>query len=175
MNTYFIFNRFNSRNHIMVTTAAALWFLGLIVGIVLTTTCPADSICNLRFAVFQQPSFVCLLLATSLPIIILYLLLNRRLMGFCYPLFLTEAICRGFCGMLLFLAFGSCSWLIRFLFMFSHSLGSVLIWSFFLQNIYYKSVRLFPVFHLLLIANFGICLIDYFIISRYLSSLLLYF
>ena len=175
MNTHFIFNRFISRAYTRIITAAIIWFLGIMIGICLATVCPLDFVGMLRSALFLRPPLISLLLSTSVPIVVLYFLLKSRLIRPCYLFFLLESICRGLIGMLCFIALGSGSWLIRLFLLFSHSLVSVLLWWFFLKNIDYRNIHITRDFYILIITNIEICLLDCFLISKYLCGLPFYF
>ncbi len=107
---------------------SAFWILGIILGICLANAYAYKSDGAVRLLISQPASPIWMLLISVIPIILIALFLWRASTAACCFVVTVEAISRGFCGMLILLAFGSGAWLVRSLFLFTSVCVSVLMW-----------------------------------------------
>ena len=104
-----------------------IWPVGLITGIFLSCVMPVDAGFMIT-AISIKPSWIALLLMNVFPLSLCAAALKYGWRALVYILIAVEAICRGFCGFLIFLTFGSGAWLIRCSFLFSSAFCSILFW-----------------------------------------------
>ena len=150
------------------------WLLGLCFGISLaffSTDRSADLLCS---SMAQSASPASALLVGVLPIAILATAIKYSLFWAACPLILLTGIWRGYCGMLIFIAFYHGAWLLRSLFLFSAGIEAVLIWFLLIRNYtttgqtFKQDLRLIAVVYLITFA------IDQLFISPFLSDLVKY-
>lgn len=171
MNKNVIFSRFDSTYKVRICVLLALWGIGLILGILISKTFHAEYGSCLQQCITNSPSpFLCFVAAFA-PAAVLAFVIIFRIFLICYPLFLVDAICRGFCGMLAFCEFGSGAWLIRLLFMFSSGCASVLMWWLLLRHISNRRANGFRDIWLASVILSAACVLDIFAISPFLSKL----
>ncbi len=174
MNTHVWFERTFLYRKFRIYALAFFWFLGLLAGMGL-----AISNDNVSSAIFNEalfgstlPTFV--VFSVGLPVAISAIALWYPLYTLNYPLFLLQGVCRGFCGMVAFLALGSGAWLIRAPFLFSGSCVSVLMWWLSLRHSYCKGNDLPKDILFVSVLSCSIVLIDIFLISNLLTSVTKY-
>ena len=150
------------------------WLLGLCFGISLAFFSTDRSAIMLHTAMEQNAPIVFVLLVGVLPIAILAMAIKYSLFWVACPLNLLTGMCRGYCGMLIFIAFRHGTWLLRTLFLFSSGIGSVLVWFLLIRNYttagqtFKQDLRLVAVVYLIIFA------IDQLLISPFLSDLVKY-
>lgn len=175
MNTGFIFNRFGNKNNWHVFVLILVWIGGLLLGMsfALKDSSTLDGV--VFTAVSKQagiiPSFVVFvfpILATAISIHF-----KRRIV--CVPVFLAEAISRGFTGSAISLAFGSSAWVIRLLLLLPGCCVSVVMWLIYLWNSQYSSLH----FRRNIIVAVGavtiLVFINVYVVSPFLSVIPIYF
>lgn len=175
MNIKLIFNRFRYCDHGSFAILASCWISGLVTGIVLSLLFQDAGMPVLlaSFAAEQKP--YCVFLVNILPVTIVSISINNRLIPICYPLFFFNAVCHGFCGMLPLFMFGSSAWLIRSLFLFSGIGVEAIMWWLLMRHITCKQTYFSKDVILSFLMVCGISLIDLYMISPQLSSLFTHF
>ena len=125
-------------------------------------------------SVLIKPSMFHLTIVNLLPVImtVFFLFIFPAL---CYPLLFLYSFFRGYCGLFTCFLFGDSAWLIRKFLLFSSGLTSLYIW---LLIFWYQKGRVTGVRRiccLSILAVFLITVIDFFVISPFLSDLIIYF
>lgn len=151
----------------------SLWCLGLLFGILSSFACREDSYVILA-SIGKPASPFAVFLINGLPLAITAFALYRSIHFLLYPLFFLNAFCRAFCATLA-LMLGGGGWLIRFLFLFSGSCTSVLMWWLIFCHINERGNRFFHDVYLVSFLSCGISLIEIFLISPLLRELSNYF
>lgn len=149
-----------------------LWGAGLFVGWFLAEKISVESLALMRTLRTEHVSIVCFFFVQLLPFVITVLLF-RYVSPYCVlPVVLMEAIQYSFCGCLLSLLYGTGSWLVIALVLFTSGLSAPLLLWLWLQrpNVKDHKGRVQAVFTLVLLLLFGG--IDYFAISPYWEALL---
>ncbi len=104
------------------------WFLGIIVGMCLSSVYAYKANGVVRFMVSESASPICTLLVTVIPVVLIAFSLLYASFVLRIAVIVTEAVCYGFCSMLINLTFVNGAWLIRFLLLFSSICASALAW-----------------------------------------------
>lgn len=175
LNGYFIYSRSQQFRNTRVYLLIILWCIGIYIGSQLAINLSFSMTESLYTAMTQDVSPLFLLLVAGLPVAACLISVRLQMYFFLYPVMFLVSICRGICGMLCIICFGSASWLIRPMFLFSCSAASVLMWWLLLRHsggvtrisridIYITAVILT-----------AIVLLDSVLIAPYLSSLTNYF
>jgi len=134
MYTYSLFEGIKTRWAHRVCLTTILWFAGLSFGICFAAFSPYDTSQILSVLASEGSSVFLVLLVAAFPVAVCAVSLWCSAFSLCYPLFFMEALCRGFCGILVFQAMGSGAWLIRALLLFSSGVASVIMWWLFLRH-----------------------------------------
>ena len=170
MNTHFIFNRFRRSRHIHISCLIVLWATGLILGILLYVRFLQDI--GMDFAcLFFLDSHNLAVLSVGIPIVLTALAVYFNCYLVCYPLFLTEAISRGFSAAVIFSLVGNAAWLLRSVLLFTGIGTSVVMWRLLFQC-YMTTARAIRT------VSFSIgliCVINFFVILPLLNGLSIYF
>lgn len=124
---FYNFKRFRMSNFkINIYVSIALWVLGLLTGIFLQKSCSRGA--DILFASASTGASLIPSLVVTLPAVICSVILAYSVAPLCYPLVFGVGFCRSFCGMLVFLSFGSSAWLIRGLLLFNAAVSSTFMW-----------------------------------------------
>ena len=151
-----------------------LWLLGLIAGFWLAVN--ASATCHQFFvaAIATRPSKFGLLLIAVAPILL-------SAVGIYSDFFLINcvtvslgSICRGFCGFLFFLFFGTGAWVLRITFMFVSTISSVLMWWMLFKYCIYGKSNILKMVCSAAIALLLFIVVDLFLISPFLFNLSIY-
>lgn len=175
MNIEFIFNRFNKYKRNDLVILVILWVIGLVTGIIFSFLFRKESSAVLMAAVTTEHRPYFALLVRIFPLVVITLAIHKRIVSLCYPLFLLEALCHGFCGMLPAFVFGSSAWLVRSLFLFSSCCVAVAMWWLLLRHLPGKHPNFFKDVKFVFMVICGISLIDIYVISPQLPNLLIHF
>ena len=128
MHTKWVFSHFSIGSKLHIRMLFMLWFAGLTVGILMCKLCPDAFVSTMCNALHISPSPYGLLLAGILPVAVTAILLITSLYWLLYPMVFLRAVCLGFSAILIYIAQGSCAWLLRPMLLFSASCASVLMW-----------------------------------------------
>lgn len=158
-----------------ISLLAFLWVLGLVIGIHLSiNVCAADYLL-LDTAISMTPSLTGAFVAAFISIVLCLIGIYTDCFFINCIAILTEAVCRGFCGFLIYLFFGSGAWLLRFVFMFSSAVRSVLVWWMLFGYCSYGRPRLFKTTGIVVVVMIVFVVVDLFFISPLLIHLSMYF
>lgn len=127
MNRRFIFNHFVTYDGHYIKTFVAFWLIGICFGIGLSFWNPPVISSGLRFCLLTPRSFSGFL-ASIAPLFLLVIFLWCDQFLLLCPLMFVSAISWGYTAFLVFSVFGSGSWLVRLLLLFSGSFVSALYW-----------------------------------------------
>ena len=122
---------FAIRKHTQITRLLSLcfsWCLCLIIGVLIALSMPQPNRAILDAAMSYKPSWIMILLAAGLPLLLYWIGVWYGWSIANYVLVILEGLCRGFCGFWIFLTYGSGAWLIRCGFLFSSALSTMLLW-----------------------------------------------
>ena len=175
MHSKCLFKHFALLPRLRIQLLAVLWGTGLLVGILLSATCFRESTAVLRSALTVTTAPFLLFLTIALPVAVTAVALSTPLFTLSYPLVFFTAVCHGFCGILIYLAQGSSSWLLRPMILFSASCTSVLMWWLLIRNSKEKCLSLGADIRLAGVLSCFIFVIDLFVISPLLTDLTKYF
>lgn len=140
-----------------------VWILGVILGVAIVGF-NGDIYAIVNTSVRLRPNLGILYLVNLFPIAVLAALITVRRYSLIYLLLFLYGLFRGFCGMCTVLAFGSGSWLVRSMHLFSCSLVSVLMWWLIYSYTKRKYCRSQLVFVAVLLISI-VTLLDYFVVS----------
>lgn len=107
---------------------STLWLVGLIVGVWLAAGVYTVGYLSFVDYATTTPSILVLLIACYAPIILCVIGLLNDFFPINCIVIISESICRGFCGFLIYVLCGSGAWLLRLFFMFSSTFSAVLLW-----------------------------------------------
>ena len=175
MHSKCLFKHFSSFPKLHIHLLAVLWGAGLLVGILLSTTCSGESIAVLHGALATSASPLLLFFTIALPVAVTILSLTTPLFVLSYPAAFLTAVCHGFCGILIYLAQGNCSWLLRPMILFTSSCTSVLMWWLLIRNCKGRRAHFGADIRLAGILFCCIFVVDLFVISPLLTDLTKYF
>lgn len=167
------YNRFAVfvRSQYRVIFLACLWLFGLVLGFYISAAGSESSVYLMRTAVLRSVSIVGLLVVLIFPFVISAVLIHYVSAKCIYPLAFLKAIFFAFCLHSITLAFGSSSWLVRWILMFSESCMVVILLWFWIRNIsgsgrsYIGEITVFAVFSAI------IFFIDFYAVSPFLKML----
>ncbi len=134
MHSKWVFKHFHRRPGNRIPLLLALWFTGLLIGILLCNSRAFDCAAVLRCAVAEMPSPIGLLLVCLLPVALTAIAVCSPLIGILYLTVVLNAISHGFCGTVIYIALGSAAWLLRPMLLFTSCCTSALMWWLILQN-----------------------------------------
>lgn len=168
-----IFNQYIGLNcRLNFRILCVVYIVGLIAGSLLAFCLSGYLTADLIPDILAKPSFVHMLIINLIPAALIIYFAYRSFYVFCYPAIFLRSVFYGFSGVSASFLFGSSSWLIRPLLMFSNNAISVFLWLFLIcqsrglcRNDFYSS----------LVFILGITFADYFIVSRFLANLSFYF
>ncbi len=107
---------------------ALLWTCGLLIGICSANAYAFSYEIAGKSMISKQPLLISVLFVTVIPIVLTFVSLRYVRWGCMCVVITVDAMSRGYCGTLVFHAFGSAAWLIRHLYLFSSICTSVLMW-----------------------------------------------
>lgn len=171
MNTNLLFGHAITYRKLRFVILAFFWTIGFAIGISLAVLYPKTSLFDIRQVLTTYASPLSLFFVVGLPISISVFSLWCPAFFLNYPLLFLNAMCRGFTGMLLYIALESGAWLIRFLYLFSGSCISVLIWWLLLRHpnqncpAFSRDVRFVSILSCLIVVA------DIFFISPFLANI----
>ena len=149
-----------------------VYVVGLIVGSLLAFFLSRYLTNDLIPDILAKPSFVYLFIVNLIAAALIVFFWYISSCAFCYPvMFLYSALC-GCCGVLISFLFKNSAWLIRPLLMFSHNVISVLLWWFLINQ---SRGLCKNNFCSLLVIVLSVTFVDYFVVSRFLANLSIYF
>ena len=169
MNRGFIFNRFIPREKSNIYCLVVLWLFALIVGMFLAGSLAINEQLLEWNGLLEKPSLIFSFAATLIPVATVWLSLHYHCLIPVFPILFFNGVSRGFCGIFLFRVIGSGTWVIRGLYLTSGIGTSVLIWWLLLHS------NSKPTIQRLLLSVALICLLDFWVISPFLSHLSFYF
>ena len=148
------------------------WGVGLLLGWYMTEQIPLETLSLMRVLSVEHVSIVSVLAVQLLPFFICVLLFQHVPPYFVLPVVLTESIQFSYCGCLLTLIYGSASWLVVGLILFTSTLSAPLFLWFCLRRPKYKrsSDRMFVYGTAIALAVLGV--VDYFAVSPFWDALL---
>lgn len=168
-----IFNQYLSFNcRLNFRTLCVVYIVGLIAGSLLALSLSQYLRTDLIPDILAKPAFIHLLIINLIPAALIIYFTFRSLYVFCYPVIFLRSIFCGCSGVSASFLFGTSSWLIRPLLMFSHNATSVFLLCFLIcrfkglgRNNFCRSLAVI----------LGITFVDYFVVSRFLANLIIYF
>lgn len=173
MHSKWVFKHFYPWSGRRVRLLAALWILGLLVGIILCSISSYDAAGMLYNAISTSPAPLGLFLVCVLPVVFTAIALTSPLFQLSYLVVFLSAVSHGFCGIMIYIAQGNVAWLLRPLLLFSASCTSVLMWWLLLQSktksYLHKNIRLAGVM------SCFIYIVDLFLVSPFVGDLAKYF
>ncbi len=172
---YFIYFRSQQFRNMRVYLLVLLWCIGIYIGSQLAVNLSFSMTDSLHAAMAQETSPLFLLLAVGLPVAACLISLRLQMYLFLYPVLFLVSICRGICGMLCVVCFGSGSWLIRPMLLFSSSAASVLMWWLLLRHSRGVTRTFRRDTYITVVILAVIVLLDSVLIAPYLSNLTNYF
>lgn len=145
-----------------------VWILGMLLGIAVASNCNTYVVVNV--AVMLRPNLCLLFLLNASPVAVLITLFAVRRYGLICVVLFFHGLLRGFCEMCTVLVFGSSSWLVRCLLLFSSSFVSVLMWWLVFSFVNRKRCHVeFICYSALFICC--VTIFDYFVISPFLIGI----
>ena len=175
LNGYFIYFRSQQFRNMRVYMLMLLWCIGFYIGAQLAVNLPFSMTDSLHAAMAQDASPLFLLLVVGLPVAACLVLVRLQMYLFLYPVMFLVSICRGVSGMLCVTCFGSASWLIRPMFLFSCSAASVLMWWLMLRHSRGVSSTFRRDTYITAVILAAVVLLDSVLSAPYLSTLTNYF
>ena len=161
------------KNVIRLLILLTLWLLGLITGVVFDFNFSYAGRYLLVDALWRQSSWIVTFVVFWLPVVFCVVLIYYDFFLVNCALVLVNAVCRAFCGYLVFLCFGSGAWLIRSCFFFSSSISSVLQWWLILKSLFFAKRAFFKDILIASVSLLLFTLLDHFLISPFLLRLLM--
>ena len=152
-----------------------LWCFGICLGAHLAVNLPFSMQDSLHLAMEQEISALLLLTVIGLPLAVCLVSVKLQMYLLQYLVLFFISLCRGISGMLCFICFGSGSWLIRSLLLFSISTASVLMWWLLLRHSRGVRSSFRRDTYITVAILCAIVLLDSILIAPYLSSLTIYF
>ena len=175
MNTHLCNSGFHVSKKYILYFLVIIAIVGIILGIWLSCNfilpCSQIPIFNL----FVKPRFFHLYTINTIPLLAFYIFIIFSLPTILYFSLFLFYMAHGFCGMTVYLLYGSCGWLIRNLLMFSSFSTSILIWLFILYQKESRRVQPVQTGCIALLLSFLITIIDYLFISPFFGNLIVYF
>lgn len=153
---------------------SAVWIFGMITGICLVDAYDFNADIVGSSLITVRPLPIATLLITTLPVLIVGLSLLRGNPVACFVAVALVAVCRGFCGFVIFLSFGSAAWLIRVLLLFSGTCASVLMWWLMLRSTDSNHHRIKKHIIICVLSAFFVSAVDILVISPFLCELAMY-
>ncbi len=175
MNTRLIFSRFTNNPRVKFSILLALWCLGFLLGILFSISFSGNYFQLLQTAFSAKPSPVLIFLVMLLPVVCTASAIYYRVFFLSCLLCFFNALCRGLCGMLIFMVFGGGAWLARTLLLFPGMCTAVFIWWLFVRHCtctkptFYKDVR----FSITILSVLSV--VDIYFLSPLLNDLSKYF
>ena len=167
------FNRFlYTGNALNVRSFIWTYISGFFTGCVLTILFSGLLSCDMIIGLATQPTIFSILFINSFPVIFTICFMFAPLRVLVFPILFFQALFFGFTGISVSFIFGTAGWLVRPVLMFSGIISSVLLWWFLLcktESVHWKDLAF--LFVLLL----AVSLSDFFIVSRFLQNLIVYF
>lgn len=152
----------------------SIWSLGVISGVYIFCTTPLTALSLIRSSVIMPISFIGLIFAQTIPLLITYLacLLSKPLL--IYPVAFMKAFSYGLCTFGIAVTFGDAGWLVRLLILFpDFCIVCVLIW-FWIRRLTNSEVSFGNDLIVSLLAIFIICIIYFFSVLPILSHLAIF-
>lgn len=174
MNTRFIFNRFRQSRNARIYLLELLWILSLTAGIALSVVFSgAFKFCGFEGYLYR-PTVFSLLVVSCLPVLFAIFSLYYRFDFIGVILVILWGISRGFCGMMIYYAFGSGAWLFRPFLLFSAGLGSTIMWWLFFRHGTNTTSCFFKNVCLAVFLALSAAVVDILVISPFLTCLSIY-
>ena len=148
------------------------WGTGLFLGWYMAEQIPLDTLSLMRMLGVEHVSIVSVLAVQLLPFFICVLLFQHVSPYFVLPVVLMEAVQYSYCGCLLSFIYGSASWLVVGLILFTSTLSAPLFLWFCLRRPKYKRSAERTFVHAIALSVVVLGVIDYFAVSPYWSALL---
>lgn len=164
---------FRYRRALSISALLLIWIVGFSSGIAIASRSSAYLL-KLTFS-FERVSFVGLVFASILPLIISALAVKLSAPLFLLIVAFTKALLFGFAVFVLHNFYGNAFWLSRWLYMFSDSLMTVFLLWFWLRSITGKSSHFDKDLIICLISAAVLVLVDYFIVSPFALMLFNYY
>jgi len=174
VNKDYSFSRFVLVNRVALPVFLLVSLSGLLFGVFLAET--QTSLVHICFSeLFVRPSAILLLLTILMPVAAFCLILRKQLQVLLYLIAFFWFVCHGFCGMLLYMTIGEGAWLLRCLLMFSSNAVSVFICWLFARHCEKVQLSFVRDVRLVSFLSVVVFILDIFLISPFLSHLLMYF
>ena len=149
-----------------------LYFGGIVFGCLISFFVSDYLICFLAPSFLVRPSLFGVLFSNLMPFLILLCLRKSPVSYLCYPFMFLNSAMTGFAGFFVLQIFKDVAWLIRPLLMFSAGSVSVFLWWILISSNEELNRRSIIIALIVLISIF---FFDYFVISRFIYSLIVYF
>lgn len=149
------------------------WVAGLLLGMHFAFNASTSISSLMHTVAYCRVSIVGLLLVLFFPLVISVIAISVPF--FLFPLSFIKALSYGFCFYSVMFAFGSAGWLFSMLLLFSDSCMSVLLNWLWCRHLFGKRHILGRDVLYCALAAVSIGLVDYFLVSPYLTDLLYYF
>jgi len=151
-----------------------LWGISLLFGISFAYAISHSSESVLYTAISQPIKPLPALFLLAFPVAVCTVSLRYSVFAICYPLVVLNGLSYGFCGMTVYYAFGTATWLCRFLFLFSGVFSSVCMWMLFLRHSRGKGASFFSDVYFAFIAMCIVLIVDIYFVSPFLADLTKY-
>jgi len=153
---------------------STVWVLGLIAGLCCANAYAYSLYLSENFFVSGYISFIGLVAVTVLPIVLVGFSLLKTMPFLTCLVISVESVCRGYCGMLVFLVLGGGAWVVRFLILFSSACASVIMWWLIFCHRYVDRQRLKRDILIGILLAVIVSVVDIILIAPFLSELFLY-
>jgi len=153
---------------------STVWLLGLIVGLCCANAYAYNLYLSEGFLVSGYISFIGLVAVTVLPIVLVGISLLKAMPFLTCLVISVEAVCRGYCGALVFLVLGGGAWVARIFILFSSACASVIMWWLIFRHRYVDRQRLMRDILIGILLAVIVSAVDIILITPFLSELFLY-
>lgn len=142
MNSSCIFQGKHNHRAFSFILFSLVWLCGIFGGINVALTNSDFYISLMRSVITKPVSIVGLLVSVFLPLLLSFLLFVSCKSAWFSLVCFYKAVSYGFSGMLLSIMFGSAGWLSRMLFLFSDTVGIVLLFWFWVRRVIFSNEKL---------------------------------
>ncbi len=158
-----------------VVTLTALWLIGLLSGIGLAFVYSHSVPALFCGAISDVASPLAMVLIAALPVVVISVALRFSLFPLCCLVMVTEAMCRGFTGIVTSLSVNSAAWVVRPMLLFTGGCVSVCLWWLIIRHCNGRALHFFRDVCLAMLLTAVAAVIDIFCVSPFLRDLSIYF
>ncbi len=155
-----------------VVVLALCWIFGLFFGLFFVSSEGNFLTAAICSGSYRRASFIGLLAITLIPLCLSYVAFIRAKQPILYLICFFKAFAYGACLQAIVLVYGSASWLVRLLFLFSDSCSVVILLWFWYRRIFVGRFHCRKDFLTSVLIAFFLSMFDYFFVSPYLVKLM---